>query len=115
VHQCKSRLQDERMVRLDVVNSLIIELKDDLPNGTLTFVLPKRSKYASPAARITSLVSLFSNGIASERVPIRCSSSVEQPVAGIADQRFDFLDVQAITFDSDAEDVSLIVSTEYFT
>jgi hypothetical protein len=50
-----------------------------------------------------------------ERVPIGCSSSVEQPVAGIADQRFDFLDVQAITFDSDAEDVSLIVSTEYFT
>jgi hypothetical protein len=49
-----------------------------------------------------------------ERIPIRCSGSVEQPVAGIADQRFDFLNVQAITFDSDAENVSLIVSADYF-
>jgi hypothetical protein len=40
-----------------------------IPNGTVTLAFPKRSKYASPAAFMTSLESLSARGIASHVSP----------------------------------------------
>jgi hypothetical protein len=40
-------------------------------------------------------------------VPIRCSGGVEEPVASVADERFDFVDVETVALGSDAEDVAI--------